>query len=297
MLFSEPLLVVVSSGTVRKSRKKGGEDAPDKSGWTEEDVTLVREHHEGGDNEVCLLILHEGEAGSSTFAGKLRDACVTPKKVRVLDYAAPAPWDLEADAVKFLTAELGRRHKTISQDIAVAVIGVVGTDLGVLSQEALKYSTYLDAMSKPEGAVDVGVVRGLVAGFGAIEYRGLLDAIGSRSVKGVLRAVREVQDGPVGSRGVTAVARTVGTTSVGWLRVAALLDRGSSPDEVAAQLGWKPTRVQFQLPIIRRWGVEGCKDLVHRMAIVDRGSRLGHISPWVEFEVALVRAVTGTASL
>lgn len=282
VMFSGSVLAVVQSDTVVKK-------PTDKSLWTEPDVQLIMEHHESGDNSVCLLVVHDGEVSESSLAGRILGT-ETTKKLDQINYTAPKPWDVGDYAVKFLRSELKRTGKSVSDDLAEAIVQSVGTDLGILSHEALKYTLYMDACHETE--LSIKAVRGLMAAFGATDTRRLVEAVGNRNLKQVSRAMVEVREGPAAQAGVIVVCRTLGTTAVGWLQVAVLQERGLSESEITNRLEWKPGRYRMVAPIAQRWQAGGLTRLLKVLSKVDRDARHGSVAPWAQFESGLLQVVS-----
>lgn len=284
VMFSGSVLAVVQSDTVVKK-------PTDKSLWAEPDVQLILEHHEAGDNSVCLLVVHDGEVSDSSLAGRILAAETGSKKLDQINYTAPKPWDVGDYAVKFLRSELKRTGKSVSDDLAEAIVQSVGTDLGILSHEVLKYSLYMDACHETE--LSVKAVRGLMAAFGATDTRRLVDAVGNRNLRQVSRALAEVREGPAAQAGVIVVCRTIGTTAVGWLQVAVLQERGMSESEITGRLDWKSGRYRMVAPIAQRWQTVGLTKLLKVLSKVDRDARHGSVAPWAQFESGLLGVVSG----
>lgn len=288
-MFVEPCLLVVPSASLRKKRgKAAAEEAADEaeaSGWDEAAVELIAAHAAEKDTPVAILVVHAGDIGTTSFAAKIVKA---NPKIMHLSFTAPDVWEAGPYAEKFLMAEMVRREKIMSADVAHAIVSQVGTDLGQLSFEALKFSTYLDAVGGKEATV--AIVRPLYSAFGPKEYTSLVTAVGNKNIQAVLREVKRLQEGPAGDVGIPALARSIGTTAVSWLQVSTLLDKNMTEAEIGERLAMKVGRIHHLALIARRWGTKGLVHLIRGLANADRGVFLGHIAPWVELECELIRA-------
>lgn len=285
-LFSEATFAVVESASSKKRASKG--DGEESSAWTDEDVELVVAHAKEKRGDTAVLVHHALAAGPKTFAAKV--AAGIPKQGHIA-FTAPKPWEAKAYATKFLLAEVGRLGKSIGEPLAEAVVTLAGSDLGPLSFEALKMSLLLDARGRTE--VQREDLVGLVASFGSEDFQVLKDALAGRNVKGVIKSVGEIRNGPSGD----AAMRTcliLSTTVTQWLHAAALVEQGLGKDEAASRMRLNPYVYEKNvLPVMRRWKKGDLSALLRGIAAVETGVRKGHAEPWVELESTLVLACQG----
>ena len=237
------------------------------------------------DKDQAVVIVHSGEVSATSLAGAVKKQL---PNVTCLNFEAPKIWDLDEKAQEFLVQEMKRYGKTMDAKLAKAVIDRVGTDFGMLSFEALKYSTYLNTVGetgcKPEHIV------GLLASMGPSDYRSVLSALELKQSAKVLKAIQDVMNSPVADRGVITIARTISSTAVSWLMISSLLDRGLNEQEIASRLEMKPFRISKIVPIVRRWKTNGLIQLIRGMAKADKSQRFGEISPWTVLQVELAKA-------
>lgn len=238
------------------------------------------------DKEQAVVVYHEGDVTATSLAGWVKKNL---PNVTALDFVQPKPWELDDKASEFLIKEMKSLGCVMPEALAKGVIERVGTDYGMLSFEARKYSLYMKTLGvsecKPEHVV------GLMASFGPGDYRSLISALEAHSLAKVLKAVQDLMNSPIADRGVISLARTVSSTAVSWLMVSSLLDRGLSEQEIAARLEMKPFRVSKIVPIVRRWKTNGLVSLIRGMAKADKSQRFGEMSPWTVLQVELSRAI------
>lgn len=294
MLFQEDVLVLLDSAVVKAKKAPKRKRAPSEDGgaedgpWLEEDLDVVLAHEAEGSTEVCLLIRHDGEATPTSFAGMI--AAKLPKG-RHIAYAAPKPWDAKDAAVKFLIAECARREKSISEGLAAAVVRQVGTDLGMLSFEAMKVSMLLDAGGRKEIAREDLV--GLVASFGSEDWQILNEALASRNAKALVRVLADIRKGP-SSDAIVKVCVIAGTSVMKWLHTAALAEEGIEGDDAAARVGTHPFKHRLEnVPAARAWGQDSLVELLRGIVAVERGAKRGHVDPWIWLESRLLLAMRG----
>lgn len=288
-IFTAETLAIVESAPVRKKSKKKAEPEPSgddvDGGWTEEDLELVREHSKMSFSEVTLVIHHEGDLGAKSFAGLLAESL---PKGRVLDFPAPKPWEQNEHALKFFTGELKRLGKSVDEPLAEAVVRQAGTDLGLLSFEALKISTLLDREGRPE--VQQPDLVGLISNFGSDDWNALKDALGTKNAPKVVRTLVDLRNGPSGGAVAKATSVLLNTVEQ-WLHAAALLESGVDEEMAASRLNMKlfPFKQNVQ-PHAKRWGRRSLDALYRGVVEVDGGIRRGHLNPWVELESVLLTA-------
>jgi len=184
--------------------------------------------------------------------------------------------------------ELKRLGKSMADPLAEAVIRQAGTDLGLLSFEALKIATLLDREGRPEAvAADLS---GLISNFGSDDWNALKEALGAKNATRVVRTLGNLRNGPSGGAVTRATAVLLGTVEQ-WLHAAALLESGLDEESAAARLNMKlfPFKQNVQPPA-KRWGRRSLDSLYRGVVEVDGGVRRGHLNPWVELESVLLSA-------
>jgi DNA polymerase III delta subunit len=284
-LFSDATVAVVESAQQRKraSRKKKEADAEGAGGWSEEALEMVLEHAKDDSGDLAIVVHHDGEAGPNTFAGQV--AAALPKNLHKV-FPAPKPWEEKDVAVKFLVGELRKLGKTVDEALAEQVVRKVGADLGLLSFEAVKFSTALDVDKRTE--VTAPDVASLVASFGGEDWEVLKSALAARNTKLLVRTWNEIRNGPGGDAVQKAIA-ILSSTVVKWTHAAALHEMGVGPEEAAARAGMHPYPYKSTvLPAAVRWGRVPLENLLR--SITQIGVRKGHINPWVALESVLVTA-------
>lgn len=261
-------------------------------------VDTVEDHVASGPDNVSLLL---------TIPGK-KDT----KKYPVLDlvhegfqinFDVPASRkDLESRAVQFLRVEvaglLGSKDKSaLSDRLATSVVRGVGTDLGTLSYEALKYVGH--AKARGASTVEVEDVRAMIRGSAEADLQPVRDALAKANAPALAKALARVREKSVGGDPTMLLLRARGgpaDLALQWLRAAVLMGKGSGAGQIARQVGapeWAVTR--DILPAARRWGRENLTDLVQNLAAADRAALRGAPSPWVAVEAALLNGCHAVA--
>jgi DNA polymerase III delta subunit len=291
-MFVEATLALVESAPVKKrAAKKKAEPEPVsgddtvEGGWTEDDLEQVLAHSKESFSEVALVIHHEGELSPKSFAGMVAEKL---PKGRVLDFPSPKPWEMAEFALKFFVGELKRLGKTIDPPMAEAVLRQTGTDMGLLSFEALKISTLLDRDGRTE--VQRTDLVGLISNFGSEDWNVLKAALGNRNPKAVARSLSDLRNGPSSTAVVKATSIVLNAVEQ-WLHAADMLENGVEEELAATRLKMKLWPFQQNiLPVAKRWGRASLVGLYRGVVEVDGGIRKGHLNPWVELESVLLTA-------
>ncbi len=223
---------------------------------------------------------------SFVVQGSHKDLAAVIGNGRVLSWEAPKPWQEREVAVKFLQAEVARLGATISEELATLMVRSAGTDRWLLTQEALKLVTYMQAVGR-EGMVavreDAAAVTAPFAG-GVVEDMVAAVAAGDR--QRVCKAVTALSEG----ESPIAVCAAISSAASRWLYAASALSAGGVSDEdVASRLGQHVFVFrQNTLPHAKRWGPKSLTKLIKGLARVERSVKSGRISPWVTLESVLL---------
>jgi len=254
------------------------------------DTDLVWAHHERGENATSLVIHCEGSIKAKGALAKLVKK-LPPENVA--KFAAVKPWEQDQQAVDFLAAEARSRKLKLDLRLAAGMVQNIGTDFGILSFEMDKIAMLISAEG---GAKEISAehVKAVIAGFSELGAMPVVDALGRRDRKGLSRALSNMRRTHSGHpSGATLKACGLLSHNVTtWLHVASLLSQGANTDEIAERIKLHPFVVRKNiLPVARRWSEGSLVELLNAIAAVERGVRLGHVNPWVEFECALFYAV------
>lgn len=285
ILFTDALVVVVESAKQQKARKKKTPSSEEEAlgTWSEEALALVLDHAKGDGDSLVLIVHHVGDAGAETFAGQV-SAKIPKGQSKV--FPSPKPWEAQEYSTKFLSGELRRLGKTISDSLAEQIVQKVGTDVGLLSFEALKISMCLDVDGRTEAqASDVSPV---IAALGSEDWDALTDALGTRNGPRTLRAwtaVRERSSSDTFQRYATRLSVLV----TNWLFASVLLEQGMTAEEAAARAGVHPYRYKVAwLAPAQRWGRPSLETFLRSLVKINAAK--GHVNPWVALESTIAAA-------
>jgi len=275
VLYPEPILMVVSE-------PKGM------------DPELVREHVEGDDNTVALLLVSEGNVPGKGTLSEIAEGI--PKKYLVA-FKKPSPYKQEEASISFVMKEAQQRGKRMPESVALALVKKVGTEFGVLYYEVMKVAAYMEAIGAGE-EVTADHLRATVLQVGSVDnhLKDMVTAVGHASPRRVLRSLDAIQK----DSGQDATMRTLawlGGQATKWLHAASLDSQGAGENEGASRMGMSPyVYSSIILPVSRRWGVTNLKTLVHRLAHVEVSIKSGKINPWIQLECALVASCQAVRS-
>ena len=272
--------------------------------WSPEKVLLVirdpenmkaeeiQDHVKEKDNTVAVLLVRNGDLGKGVFANTISGLL---KKNRIAFNLPGSQYKLGEFAVQFVVAELGRHGKQISERLAEQLVNRVGMDLGYLSFECLKVTTYMDALGAgPQ--VEREHVAKVLSQIGTDDLGRYLEALKVASVPRVLRALTLVREATSEPPTLMPFAWTQ-NAAIQWLQAAECARQGLTPKEGAARVEMNPWVYENKvLPVARRWGHTNIKNLLHHLARAKASVHRGHLHPWVGLMTHLVQACDGVGS-
>lgn len=295
-VFAQAWLIIVDGAPSKKRGDDGDEAATDDAegagAWSADDVAYLADHATNGDPDEYAVVVHQpSEATLKTFAGRIQAAVPRAHHVQ---RESPKPWKEQEYAVEFLLQELKQHGKTLSPKIAEALIGKVGTDLGVLSFEALKASKYVDAEQTGRTEVVVADIRETMAKLGDDDWSPLIEAVSAADVRRITLVMADIRNGPLHARGAIPAGTVLSGTILRWLRAAAIVASGASPKEAAERLGLRGRNPEWTfnnqyLGPTKRWGVKHLRSLFREVMRLERTAKNGAIDPWIGLETGLIR--------
>jgi len=253
-------------------------------------VETVEEHVGSGPDNVSILLEIPGLKDDKKYPA----ICPVHEGYRINFDVPASKKDLESRAVQFVRVEaarvLGAKDSKMDARLATSVVRGVGTDLGVLAHEVLKYAGH--AKARGASAIEVEDVRAMIRGSAEADIQPVRDALSRADAKGMAKALDRVRSKSVGGDPTMLLLRARGgpaDLALQWLRVALLLDKGAGASQIASQVGVPEWAVQRDIvPTVRRWGKTNLTNLVQNLAAADRAALRGAPSPWIAVEAALL---------
>jgi DNA polymerase III delta subunit len=253
------------------------------------DLETVKTHMADKPKQVCIAMEVDGSVDA-----KKHPAVALVKKKYLINYPIPArKADQESRAAKFLQMETHRlmsNPEALTADLALAMVGVLGADLGVLALEASKVT----ALVRSQGGKTITAkeVKAVVRGHTGVEMQPLRDALAAGQTKKVAQALIRIHRKSLSDPTMLLLRSRGGPADLAyqWLQVSLLLKRGKTSTEIATLVGSPSWRVERSLiPAAKRWGTRNLMILVRDLAHADRGVFRGVPSPWVACEAALLK--------
>jgi DNA polymerase III delta subunit len=243
------------------------------------------EQHQGskGPWMVTLLLHVEGEPdGRSKFGKAVKGPWSSVHKT----FLSPPEWQASKVGVEFIQEEATKQGLTWPLPLATVLVERAGTDLGTLSFEVHK----IGMLAKLAGAstVDVSHVRGGMAPIAEASAFPILEALASKNVKKLLRALlalrRSSRDDPT-----MRVSRLIVSTVTKWFQATYLT---AMPPRVAAEeLGVHPWVYESKIiPAVQCWGRTGSQSLLMDLAVTERAVLNGALNPWTVLMTRLLAA-------
>ena len=261
----------------------------------EEQILVVVTNPEAGDlalykghpkDDPATVLLHiDGDPDGRTKFGRW----VGTMKAASRSFSAPKPWEQEAVAVSFVNDEVKALGKSFARpDLARALVGRAGAELGALAFEVLKASLLADF----EGCTVISAdhLRQTLTDFAGSDAFALQDALALREPKAIARALVRIEKVSKDDPTMGTCRGLVGQGVIKWFMLGALLSKGVGVDEAASKIQANPWLVRNKmLPAVQRWNHPG--DLAKLVQVFAAGERAvldGHVSPWAEFSATLL---------
>jgi len=186
------------------------------------------------------------------------------------------------EAVLHLQREVEKHGRSISDELADAVIKRVGMDHGVLRWEAVKYG-YCG-----EGALTAKEVLGVIASLSEAEGTGILDAIGQRNIKDFLRECARVKSSKSGDPTMALCSGLLTRNLLLWVEILARMEKGQDAREITSHIKMNPYVIEKILMVqARGLGRSRLSRLLSATARSEGAVLSGAVSPW-----GLLKALT-----
>lgn len=253
------------------------------------DLETVKTHLADKPKQVCIVMEVDGEVNP-----KKHPSVALVKKAHTVSYNAPVKRrDRERLAEKHLLLESHRAmgsKDALSPQLATAMVGAVGTDLGVLGYEIGKVTALV--RSRGGHKINPADVRAVLRGSSEANMQPLRDALARADGVGVAKALSAIRrKSPTDPTMLLLRARGApADLAYQWLQTSLMLSKGKPVAEIASVLGsplWAVERTT--VPAAKKWGTRNLVSLVRDLSAVDLGVFRGVPAPWVACEAALLR--------
>lgn len=255
------------------------------------DAEMLIPHGTQTDNDVAVLLHYEGDLEKARKKSTMAQVAAKIDKRFTANFLAPKPWEAQEYAEKFVQKEARRLKLSIDAPLVTNLVTIVGSDLGVLAYELSK----AHAVCRGNNTMEVTgpLLRQSIAAISEAGAQPVVEHLGARNVGRLARALtamRRTHASDPTMKGIAFVGRNI----LQWLQAASLISAGISPEEISREMEVNPWIFRNKIsPIAKKWGEKNLANLLSDLADIERGIKSGHVNPWVEFESALIKAVTG----
>lgn len=248
----------------------------------------VREYIDSPLDKLCVLLTHDSSLDASKFP-----VVDLAQKAHRVEYNQPTTKKAQRElAVRFVQVEsetLLQNKSALAENLAEALVGAVGTDLGTLRYEVLKMAKRSKSLG--ENTISLSTLKSLVRASSEIDLSPLRDALRNRDpvkISSSLEKIRRVSpEDPV-----MLLLRSKGGVSdlvVTWLKASLLAKSGAKGAELASRLSVPEWALSKDiLPAIQNWNIPSLRRLTGRLAEVDRGLLKGIPDPWALLESSIL---------
>jgi DNA polymerase III delta subunit len=188
---------------------------------------------------------------------------------------------------KFVSDYVERHGKKISNDLSKAVVSKVGTDLGVLRFEVLKY-----VMSSEGEDITPRTIAGNLGDLTGPESSDLIDSIISRDSRRFLKVCAKIEKSSSTDQTMAVCNGLLFYTLRQLFDVGVLLAEKYTPDQIANDLGKNPWLVQNILkPQVESLGLERIILLIESLYNSENSVLKGSRNPWSKFKSEILRNI------
>lgn len=251
----------------------------------------VQEVLENPVEKVCLLIHCPYEVNPKKFPFiKLLHGAYIREHKRPEKRAG-----VEKLALRFIMFECGNilGNKTaISEGLAKAIVRVVGTDLGVLSFECLKFCML--AKSQNRNTIEKDDVVSLLKQGDSLDLDSMRQALKNKDVKGLALSLFRIRKKSTSDPSMLLLRGRGGPADLAfnWLLVKKLQKARKSLAEISSRSGISEWILKKDyVPTLKNWEEKKIEKLLFDLSECDRGILLGCPSPWTACETVLLRSV------
>lgn len=245
-------------------------------------IDVLTRYVEDPPADTALLLDYDGIPKGNTKFGKFCEALGKNHR----SYEKPKAYQAAERARDFLLAEVSVRGLTLNPKLADAIVTSCGSDLGVLTFEALKLCTLAEAEGQKE--VTVEHAKGATARIAQGRVDTIKDALLSRNRISVARALTRVKESH-GKDMTMPVTRFLQKDVLLWVAAADLVARNTPPDDIAVELSLHPWFLKNKvLPALRNWTVADLVRIPAALAAAERAVLTGAVKPWVVLSARLL---------
>jgi len=236
--------------------------------------------------EELVVVEVDGDPTPKSPLGKRKE------KIRWVSIPSPKPWEKKAAAVDFVREEAMRLYLILPDTMAVALVSVAGTDLGVLAFELDKLSMYSKEHGQPE--ITAKILNQTLGGFVEVGIDDLVVSVGQRNGKSILESLALVER----THGVTTstLLKVLGALIYHariWICCKTLCN--GDPGPLGERLGLHPFVLKKQhFPHAVKWTEKDLLALIAGLSRVGRAIRQGCLIPHIQLQSVLLELAKTT---
>lgn len=240
-------------------------------------------------NGVCVLVVCSGELPVKKCKW-LKDL---PKR-HIKEHNIPSrKSDKVKVAKRFLSYECDRllgKKDTIPNNLVKAVVDVVGVDLGLLSFEALKYSSYVT--HNHLRTITPDVVMGLIKQSDDLDLDSVRTSLKNKNKKELCKSLYKITVKSSTDPTMLMLRGRGGPLDILYslLLVKQSVAKKRSADEIASRLGIPLWSLQKDLiNVSRKWDTKTLKNILFELADLETSLLKGCPNSWVAFQTILLK--------
>jgi len=190
-------------------------------------------------------------------------------------------------ASKFLMDIIEKSGYEIKENLALAVVKRVGTDLGVLRWEAKKYMMCVEQGKKE---ITPQIVSGCISELSEIQGTELVEAVAMGDMKHFLKICTRIETTSSTDQTMSVCNGLLLYNLVQWIDVGLRLESKQTATRIAEDLGKNPWFIENMIiPKVKRIGVKRIRQLLRHLYWCEDNVRNGGREPWVKFKAGVVK--------
>lgn len=212
------------------------------------------------------------------------------KNARVFTYTSPTkPWELAPHGVAFGVDFAQSMGTPIAKPIVESLVARVGADLPTVYWEIKKASVL--ARLDGSASIEAKHVKQTMAAISEVGPDALIAPLEGLSAKRFLAAALRVQN-HAGKDPTMWTSAILSKRVLLWAAVAYAHENKVPLDTVAQRLGKNAWYLKNQVLLpAKRWGYQGCVDLLHAIASAEVAVKSGAAAPFNQFVCHVVEAI------
>jgi DNA polymerase III delta subunit len=195
------------------------------------------------------------------------------------------PKDLNEWCAGFVVDILKKEELTIKEDLAKAIVTRIGTDVGYLYSECMKYKYACQSKE-----VQPKEIAGVMAILGEEDGTKIIDALKSFDVRAVIKSMDDLQRTKKEDPTMSFVAGLLTYNLCLWFEIACLSEQGKDAKGISETLKVHPFVVEkFHLPFVKKISLKKIIELIKLANDCEYSVLAGERDAWTRLKCGIIK--------